>query len=763
MKRAQKASSARPPQGSASIRGLHGIASAFLLVAVALTVTAASATAAESCPNAAVRAQQRSSSLPECRAYEQVTPSEKNGNSTIGIRVPLANPIWPSRDGETVITYAQTGTQGDDPLRGAGLPLIDERTSNGWVSRNATPGFKKGTVLAALATGLRDIVPAADAKSLLVNTWLPFSPEASVGGVNIMRGETAEWVSRPTWAGAPSSVAPFAEFLPVGGSEDLSTVYFDGNPQLTAEDVGRSQELSELYRYEDGLLAPVPLPDGTAPSEGSSDSGFVPFGENMTGYLGGASQAYSRPVSADGKTVTFVSPNPNGKFEPITTLYISHVGEQTRQLTPTDTALPVGATGREWPPYAVNSSDGRYVVFASTADLTSAAEADPSGTRKVYRYDRAEPGSLTYLPEITMVDASPNGYGPVIAVSPDGSRILFGTEAGEVKLWRSGMSTLTVATEGFVSGAISAANFSGDESALVLMSSVPLAGAEQEPGTTQVYRFAEATGKLDCLSCLSGDTTSSAKFDNWILGGLPGSQASNLTMQGSQGISDDGQTVFFDTTAQLVPEDHNKVSDVYEWSDGTYGLISSGLVGASPSFFADSDPSGKNLYFYTRQNIGSDQDDLYDLYDARVDGGFLESPTTGAERCRGEECQGALDAPPATATPASTAIAGPGNLIRGIQVPRRLVARPGKVVLSVKTSIAGRIVVTSSSTKTLVRGVSGSGRARLPLRLTKAAQRKLSKRGRLAFRARVSFTPSVGTGSSATVAISVTPRAGKGR
>ena len=42
--------------------------------------TTAAAGQADSCPNAAIRAAQGSSFLPECRAYEQVSPVEKNGN-----------------------------------------------------------------------------------------------------------------------------------------------------------------------------------------------------------------------------------------------------------------------------------------------------------------------------------------------------------------------------------------------------------------------------------------------------------------------------------------------------------------------------------------------------------------------------------------------------------------------------------------------------------------------------------------------------------
>jgi hypothetical protein len=93
-----------------------------------------------------------------------------------------------------------------------------------------------------------------------------------------------------------------------------------------------------------------------------------------------------------------------------------------------------------------------------------------------------------------------------------------------------------------------------------------------------------------------------------------------------------GKRVFFESTDALVPQDKNGTVDVYEWEAGGTGscrrsrgcvyLISSGKSGA-PSYFEDADRSGRNVFFLTLGRlVGRDRDKNYDLYDARVNGGF---------------------------------------------------------------------------------------------------------------------------------------------
>jgi hypothetical protein len=87
-------------------------------------------------------------------------------------------------------------------------------------------------------------------------------------------------------------------------------------------------------------------------------------------------------------------------------------------------------------------------------------------------------------------------------------------------------------------------------------------------------------------------------------------------------------------------------------------LISRG-IGSRDSEFAGASESGSDVFFTTRdQLVPADQDELEDMYDARVDGGFQELTPPA---CTGTGCQGVPGAPPIFATPSSVTFAGVGN------------------------------------------------------------------------------------------------------
>lgn len=135
-------------------------------------------------------------------------------------------------------------------------------------------------------------------------------------------------------------------------------------------------------------------------------------------------------------------------------------------------------------------------------------------------------------------------------------------------------------------------------------------------------------------------------------------------------VSSDGSTVLFSTTAALTAEAEAAAEagapSVYEYrsaakiSDGNVYLISDGVntlrsnaigldASATDAFFATADPL-----------VPQDGDTQYDVYDARVQGGFPAPPTPVA--CNGEACQGALPLPPPVGAPASASVPGGGNL-----------------------------------------------------------------------------------------------------
>jgi hypothetical protein len=101
-------------------------------------------------------------------------------------------------------------------------------------------------------------------------------------------------------------------------------------------------------------------------------------------------------------------------------------------------------------------------------------------------------------------------------------------------------------------------------------------------------------------------------------------------------ISDDGQKIVFTTTEALSPADGNAETDAYLWTPSRVSLISTGAVGGGSSL-AVINGSGQDIFFNTSGALTpADGDDLGDVYDARVGGGFSFALKPV---CSGEKCQ----------------------------------------------------------------------------------------------------------------------------
>ena len=135
--------------------------------------------------------------------------------------------------------------------------------------------------------------------------------------------------------------------------------------------------------------------------------------------------------------------------------------------------------------------------------------------------------------------------------------------------------------------------------------------------------------------------------------------------EGRRVISDDGSVVVFESSAALTSQVHGGKNNVYLWRDGDLSLISDGTPagthgGGKSEGLVGIDASGQNVFFTTEAPlVEQDSDELSDLYDARVDGGF---PAPKVVECSGEGCQGASSAPLAPLTPGSLSPGAAGNL-----------------------------------------------------------------------------------------------------
>lgn len=143
-------------------------------------------------------------------------------------------------------------------------------------------------------------------------------------------------------------------------------------------------------------------------------------------------------------------------------------------------------------------------------------------------------------------------------------------------------------------------------------------------------------------------------------------------------LSANGARVFFDTKQPLLPSDHNRQFDVYEWErPGTATcaagsvlnggaclyLLSSGRAGStstdSQSFFTDASGDGSHAFFMTRAPLLPGAVETMKLYDAHENGGF--PPSLQLTVCESDGCKGPTASPPASTSPGTSTFAGPGN------------------------------------------------------------------------------------------------------
>jgi hypothetical protein len=171
-----------------------------------------------------------------------------------------------------------------------------------------------------------------------------------------------------------------------------------------------------------------------------------------------------------------------------------------------------------------------------------------------------------------------------------------------------------------------------------------------------------------CVSCDPGGGTPSgnAQFTR--------SSPRNLASAPVRAMSEDGSYVFFDTPTPLLPGATNGTLDVYEWHDGRISLISSGAQ-AGPSYFLGYSPyvtpggetvEGGNVFIGTHARlVPQDTNKVGNIYDARIcvaESPCIKPPPGETAQCEGASCQSS-PVEPLDATPTSLSFSGPGDIL----------------------------------------------------------------------------------------------------
>jgi hypothetical protein len=760
-----------------------GVLSLLAGVGCALALGAAPAWA-ESCPNASLRSGV-SAGLPDCRAYELVSPLEKNGFNA------GARPAPGAEQQSTFVQYARAATDGSSLFYGEDAGVTNNygadenplqyysrstRSAGGWETRGVLPVPNQ---LVHTAGNVSDVLPSQDLSQIALGAGGMSFGAAPDEALDLFGSDgSVTWLSQPAISDPViSNEAP----LIVGASEDLSRIYFTYNGTLLPSDVAASRGGAGFYEWtrSGGLSYAGVLPDGSVDPRGAMPAALelaVDDGFHFPGIFS------ANDVSSDGSRAFFQSPPPPGG-EPGDTpeLYVRETAPDGSQRTvlvsgsaltgqpAVDSPLSGGGTASAGGGFMFASADGSHVFFEDIDALTAAAPNDDS--IKEYDFDTLT-NTLSYLPGF-----ADQGKSPILTSSPDGSRVLFFKETStgnSLDLWSGGQIVPVAQYPGTLEEesavrSLPEGRVSADSSVFVFETNVPI--YSQSPGQfnngggfMQIYRYAVSSGQLSCLSCgpPSLRHTGNAELSHYF--------HYDEAVSDNRGISSDGSRVFFDTPDALVPQDTNGKRDVYEWEadgSGSCGeaagclyLISSGQS-AQDSFFLDNSASGEDVFFATTQGLDpQDIDGSYDIYDARVGGGF-PAPSVPSS-CSEEACQGAPSAPPSLPSPASVVFSGPGDAAPGGGGPpattAAVKARGGVVhgsvfLLAVEVPGAGRVTVSGGGVKTAAQSLAAAGSYHVRVALTAGERRALKRKHKLKLALRVAYAPTGGQASSVTVSI----------
>lgn len=679
--------------------------------------------------------------LPDSRAYELVSPPDKNGGDVLAdsARIRVA------ADGSAVGFSSLVGI-GNVSGTGVAADYMSVRTgardSNGWSTHGITPVQDPLTLQEVVATDPLYVGDfAEDLRQGVFRAVSPLTDAPSVATVSNLyrredlrsdRGGTSRLISScPLCDAASSPLPPLPEIAPglvvpvyAGASPDFETIAFESRYNLTSDAPAQLPQCAtasvlfcrvRLYQWDHGQVSLAGLvPSGGDLSCGGTGQPCVAASTSIAGQGTGAQtggQVARRPlhvVSNDGARVFFTVPSDEAVLGLASSgkLYVRTANTTTDWLDAserTDCAGDPTCGGNRAPDpapdtfkpasYWTASADGSRVFFTTSEALTDDAPA--GGDQNLYMYDTSKPASnphnLTYLnADHERGDASNDVQG-VIGSSDDGRYVYFITTgqlvAGEpllegnrgVFVWHEGelayigkildsesRDLLATGTDYGLTRQQARVTPDGKH---LLLSAHDGSGLSPDydhgtcsvdgSGCREFYVYSAETHRLVCASCTPDGAAATADA---VVAVRTNASVATTTWHRNRPISDDGTGVFFTTGEALVPEDTNGKNDVYEYNvpTGSVRLITSG-IDKSDSYFMDASPSGNDIFFLTRERlVGWDTDTSYDLYDARVNGGFPE-PVVDPARCAGSACQGMLGSPAPAPRIGTDSVDGPGN------------------------------------------------------------------------------------------------------
>lgn len=650
----------------------------------------------QQCPNSVVRQQTGSDFLPDCRAYELVTPA-KQGNALLNLGIFAPPPSYATAPARLAFGGVAGGVNGTEPVIGLGPDIyVSTRTPRGWVT--TLPGLKgnevNGTTGKTTTTADITLSRFLDFNNENIIGANPLDPEAEEDGfVDYRINRPYIWKADGTFIGrwpVVGAAIRYAEY--VNGyfqpSPDFSHLIFTSSnvafaPNGVIEgpgsaydfdtDTGTTEIISKLPSGEDipqqAAIGEYPVEDKRAAFEEEETIG-IPGISNTNG------QSPREPWVARTKNPARVNPgvSTDGSHilmstssEPYDDFTVFEDTSSYRGLPPihiymrVDGVITYDVSRGDRVQYIGMTADASKVYFRSAEQLTE-DDHDESvdlymwseATDSLTRLSQGEGGagdtdscSATWIEHCDVtVPVYTGGSVPETALASESGAIYFySPEQLDGAKGTAGARNLYLYADGHVTyvtaGAISRMNVTPDGAHMAMISSDRLAGYDNQ-GFAEMYTYDPASDDIVCVSC---NPRGAAPVDD-----VEGSSFGLF-------LANDGRTFFY-TQDALVPKDTNKLGDVYEYVEGRPQLITTGTGSHDKTFnqsgkvrsragLAAVSADGTNVYFDTYETLVPEDEngEFLKFYDARTGGGFpAEAPRQPCVAA--DECHNTTSAPP---------------------------------------------------------------------------------------------------------------------
>jgi 6-bladed beta-propeller len=674
-----------------------------------------------SCPNAIFRTGP-SAFLPDCRAYEMVSPVDKNGGD---IKVLVQGIGFPARldqsaDSGEAFTYSSVSAFADAVSAPWSSQYMARRGSDGWKTEainplRQLPSLAKNPIL-KLDVQYRMFSPD------LAEAWLsndadpPLDECAPEGFINLYHRDNATGTYEALVPRKPAKVNNDYRLELQGVSTDGTHAVIRANAKLTKDasnatdsDGGSFYQLYEHIRDPEGescgtlrLISFKPdgtpmssdtsvgMPDGPAEYRKSrvtnavSDDGSRVF--FSTGSTTATSDSLYVRVNAD-QPQSAISGGKCSEPEKGCTLTISATKADFWDAS-ADGSRTIYAVGEELFEYDVEKAlagEPAKTLIAGAVPIEVGTAASSGDLSRVYLISHEAIGGEGEAgkPNLYLYEPGKTGAERYRLVGTLGER-----DISSVELFGLGIGTRVPIQNGVRSTL--------DGAQLAFVSSASLTGYDNTDAVAgkpaiELYLYDADDNELRCVSCNpSGARPLGREFREgasvrYVSAMMPPGESQTFA---PRVLAPDGSHLFFESFEALLPRDTNGKADAYGWEraanqaecdamgaelyvESAGGCLSLISTGKSPvdTEIADATPDGSSVFLRTAESLLPQDPGQVDVYVARVNGGFPQPPAQPAA-CEGEACQGPI-VPPDDPTPASLDFRGAGNADEKAAKPKR--------------------------------------------------------------------------------------------